>query len=159
MALGSAQPLTDMSTRNLPGRKEWPARKADNLITICEPIVKKSWEPQFLTTLWASMASYRDSKKKKVEYTKSVHNTVTLQDSQLLQFRNQSLKPGPDYYNFQIWLPWKLTQRRLAHQNQTHPQPITVDYYVVSITHQGQWWSILRMQRLQIRQWCALGGR
>ena len=24
---------------------------------------------------------------------------------------------------------------------------------------QGQWWSILRMHRLQIRQWCARGGR
>jgi hypothetical protein len=39
MALGSIQPLTEMSTRNLPGGKGWPARKADNLITICEPIV------------------------------------------------------------------------------------------------------------------------
>jgi hypothetical protein len=29
MALGSAQPLTEMSTRNLPGGKGWPARKAD----------------------------------------------------------------------------------------------------------------------------------
>jgi hypothetical protein len=29
MALGSAQPLTEMSTRNLPAGKERPARKAD----------------------------------------------------------------------------------------------------------------------------------
>jgi hypothetical protein len=28
-----------MSTRNLPGRKGQPARKADNLTAICEPIV------------------------------------------------------------------------------------------------------------------------
>jgi hypothetical protein len=39
IALGSTQPLTEMSTRNLPGRKGRPARKADNLTTICEPIV------------------------------------------------------------------------------------------------------------------------
>jgi hypothetical protein len=39
MALGSTQPLTEMSTRNLPGGKVRPARKADNLTAICEPIV------------------------------------------------------------------------------------------------------------------------
>jgi hypothetical protein len=31
--------LTEMSTRNLPGGKGRPARKADNLTAICEPIV------------------------------------------------------------------------------------------------------------------------
>jgi hypothetical protein len=39
MALGSTQPLTEMSTRNLPGGKERPARGVDNLTAICEPIV------------------------------------------------------------------------------------------------------------------------
>jgi hypothetical protein len=39
MALVSTQPLTEMSTRNLPGGKGRPARKADNLTAICEPIV------------------------------------------------------------------------------------------------------------------------
>jgi hypothetical protein len=39
MALGSTQPLTEMSTRNLPGGKGRPARKADNLTAVCEPIV------------------------------------------------------------------------------------------------------------------------
>jgi hypothetical protein len=39
MALGSTQPLTEMSTRKLPGGKRRPARKADNLAAICEPIV------------------------------------------------------------------------------------------------------------------------
>jgi hypothetical protein len=39
MALVSTQPLTEMSTRNLPGGKERPARKADNFTAICEPIV------------------------------------------------------------------------------------------------------------------------
>jgi hypothetical protein len=31
--------LTEMSTRNLPGGKGRPAREADNLTAICEPIV------------------------------------------------------------------------------------------------------------------------
>jgi hypothetical protein len=61
MALGSNQPLTEVSTRNLPGGKGRPARKADNLTAICEPIVCKMWEPQRLTNLWASTAYYRDS--------------------------------------------------------------------------------------------------
>jgi hypothetical protein len=39
MALGSIQPLTEMSTRNLPGSKGRPAGKADNLTAICELIV------------------------------------------------------------------------------------------------------------------------
>jgi hypothetical protein len=40
MALGSTQPLTEMSTRNLPGGEERPARKCDNLTAICEPTVQ-----------------------------------------------------------------------------------------------------------------------
>jgi hypothetical protein len=62
MSLESTQPLTEMSARNLPGGKGWPARKADSLTAICEPIVyKKMWEPRRLTTVWASTACYRDS--------------------------------------------------------------------------------------------------
>jgi hypothetical protein len=41
MALGSTQPLTEMSTRNLAGVKGLPARKTDNLTSICEPISRK----------------------------------------------------------------------------------------------------------------------
>jgi hypothetical protein len=37
--------LTEMSTRNLPGCKGRPVRKADNLTAICEPTVEKMWEP------------------------------------------------------------------------------------------------------------------
>jgi hypothetical protein len=37
------------------------ARRADNLTTLCKPIVKKMWEPQRLRTLWASTAIYSDS--------------------------------------------------------------------------------------------------
>jgi hypothetical protein len=39
MALGSTQPLTEMSTRNLSAGKWQSAREADSLTGICEPIV------------------------------------------------------------------------------------------------------------------------
>jgi hypothetical protein len=39
MALGSTQPLIEMSTRKIPMGKERPARKAGNLTAIFEPIV------------------------------------------------------------------------------------------------------------------------
>jgi hypothetical protein len=61
MALGLTQPLTEMSTRNLPEGKGRPAREADNLTAIGEPIVYRLWEPRRLTTIWAFMASYKDS--------------------------------------------------------------------------------------------------
>jgi hypothetical protein len=38
MALGSTQPLIEMSTRNVPEGKGGPAGRADNLTTIHEPI-------------------------------------------------------------------------------------------------------------------------
>jgi hypothetical protein len=34
MVLGSTQPLTEMSTRKVPGGKEWPVRKADYLTVV-----------------------------------------------------------------------------------------------------------------------------
>jgi hypothetical protein len=37
--VGLTQPLTEMSARNLPEGKGQPTHKADNLATICEPIV------------------------------------------------------------------------------------------------------------------------
>jgi hypothetical protein len=39
MALGSTQPVTEMSTRYLPWGKGRPAREAGNLTAIREPIV------------------------------------------------------------------------------------------------------------------------
>jgi hypothetical protein len=39
MALGLTQPLTEISTKNFPGSKKRPARRADNLAAICEPNV------------------------------------------------------------------------------------------------------------------------
>jgi hypothetical protein len=65
-ALGSTQPPTEMTTRNLPGVKVRPARKFD-LTNICEPIVYKMWEPRRLTTLWVFMACYRDSLARKAD--------------------------------------------------------------------------------------------
>jgi hypothetical protein len=41
MALETTQPLTEMSTRKLPGGKKRPALRADNLAAICEPNVRK----------------------------------------------------------------------------------------------------------------------
>jgi hypothetical protein len=38
VALGSTQPLAEMSTKNLPGGKVLPALKADNLSAICKPM-------------------------------------------------------------------------------------------------------------------------
>jgi hypothetical protein len=61
MALGSTQPVTEMSTRNLPGNKGQLACKADSLTTICEPIVQKIWEPRCLTTPCVSMSCYTNS--------------------------------------------------------------------------------------------------
>jgi hypothetical protein len=60
MVLGSTPPLTEVSTRNLPGDKWRPARKADKLTAICVPIVWKMWEPRPLTTLRAFTACCRD---------------------------------------------------------------------------------------------------
>jgi hypothetical protein len=39
MALGSTQPLKEISTRNLPGGEKRPALRADNLTAICKPNV------------------------------------------------------------------------------------------------------------------------
>jgi hypothetical protein len=61
MALGSTEPLKEMSTRNLPGSKGRPARKSDTLTATCEPTVLKIWEPRRFTTLWASTSCYGDS--------------------------------------------------------------------------------------------------
>jgi hypothetical protein len=61
MALGSSQPLTEMSTRNFPGGKMRLERRADTLAAIYELNVCELWEPRRLTTLRDSTACYRDS--------------------------------------------------------------------------------------------------
>jgi hypothetical protein len=57
MALGSTQPLTEMSIGSLPGGKVRPECGADNLTAICEPMSRKC-ESRRLTTLRASMGCY-----------------------------------------------------------------------------------------------------
>jgi hypothetical protein len=59
MALESTQPLTEMSTMNLPGGKGRPVGVKADLTAICEPIIKKMCEPRRLTTLWAFTACYK----------------------------------------------------------------------------------------------------
>jgi hypothetical protein len=44
MSLESTQSLTEMSTRNLPGGKEWPVYKVDKLTAICEPTAYKMYQ-------------------------------------------------------------------------------------------------------------------
>jgi hypothetical protein len=39
VVLGSTQPLTEMSTMNIPAGKGRPTHKTNNLTAICEPIV------------------------------------------------------------------------------------------------------------------------
>jgi hypothetical protein len=41
MVLGSTKTVKEISTRNLPGGKGRPARKADNLTDICKPTVSQ----------------------------------------------------------------------------------------------------------------------
>jgi hypothetical protein len=61
MVLESTQPLTEMSTRNIPRGKGRPTHKVVDLTGICEPIVWKKWEPRRLTTLLASTSCYKNS--------------------------------------------------------------------------------------------------
>jgi hypothetical protein len=58
MVLGSTQPLTEMSTRNLPG-----GVKGDRCIklTNLSPSVSRLCEPRRLTTLWPSAVCHRNS--------------------------------------------------------------------------------------------------
>jgi hypothetical protein len=58
MALGSTQSLTEISTRNLPGGKNRPARRADNLAAICEPNV---WKCGSLNNTKGLHGLYRDN--------------------------------------------------------------------------------------------------
>jgi hypothetical protein len=55
MTLELTQPLTKWVAGIFLGIKGgWPAREAENLTAICEPVVQKMWKPRRLTTLWVS---------------------------------------------------------------------------------------------------------
>jgi hypothetical protein len=58
MALGSTQPLTEMSIRNFSENKKRPARGADNLTAMW---AVEMWKPRRLTALSATTDCYRDS--------------------------------------------------------------------------------------------------
>jgi hypothetical protein len=51
VALGSTQPLIEMSIRNLPEGVN--SGRSIRLTAICWPIDQKMWDPRCLTTLWA----------------------------------------------------------------------------------------------------------
>jgi hypothetical protein len=61
MALGSTQPLTEMSTRNLPGDKKRPARRAGNFAAIYEPIVTQNMGASTTRNPKGLHGLYRDS--------------------------------------------------------------------------------------------------
>jgi hypothetical protein len=61
MTSSGLEPATFRLVAFFLGSKARPARKADNLNAICEPLVKKLWDPQRLTALWAFTAWYSDS--------------------------------------------------------------------------------------------------
>jgi hypothetical protein len=61
MALGSVEPLTEKSTRNLPRGKGLPGRQTDNIPAVCGTIVFKIWDLRRLTTPWDFTACYKDS--------------------------------------------------------------------------------------------------
>jgi hypothetical protein len=65
MALGLTQPLTNMSTRNLPGSKKWPPHRADNLASVCEPNVEasNSRNPKDLHGLYRDNFTFKWAKK------------------------------------------------------------------------------------------------
>jgi hypothetical protein len=54
MAVGLTEPLSEMSTRNIPVGKARSARKGDSLTAICEPIVPQMLDHPRLTILWTS---------------------------------------------------------------------------------------------------------
>jgi hypothetical protein len=54
MALGSTQPLTEMSTRDL-GGKRLQRHKADKLTAICEPIIWRKYEGFNISQLYGPL--------------------------------------------------------------------------------------------------------
>jgi hypothetical protein len=103
MALGSTQPLTEMSRRNLPGGKGGPARKDDNLTAICDSTVWKILEPRRLIILRASTASFRISFTFLYIYihTNSMEKTRTLLGNLIIA---QLINELPFFYGIRMFI-------------------------------------------------------
>jgi hypothetical protein len=67
MALGSTQPLTEISTRDLSGGKGFRHLRLTTSPHFCDTIVWKMWGPRRLTTLRASTPCHRDSLARKAD--------------------------------------------------------------------------------------------
>jgi hypothetical protein len=50
IALGATQPPIEMCAINLTEGKERPERKTDKFPALCQPILKKMWDPRRLRT-------------------------------------------------------------------------------------------------------------
>jgi hypothetical protein len=65
MTLGLSKSLTEMSTRNLPGGEGGElramVREVEKITAICEPIVRRMWEPRRFINISAFAACYRYS--------------------------------------------------------------------------------------------------
>jgi hypothetical protein len=114
-ALGSTQPLTEMSTRNLPEGKGRPARKADNLNAVCEPIGGKMWEPRRLTTLGVCITCHRDSFTFNFTYKQrpvSTSNTASTDSFHALMYSSFTVIHSLSSIQLELWaLPLSKLQR------------------------------------------------
>jgi hypothetical protein len=75
MAVGSTQPLTEMSMRNLPGSKQWPAHKADNLIATCVHSKICTFTEPSLNSTWKLEYIYKISSNNKITYYNSCYGS------------------------------------------------------------------------------------